>query len=123
MLCPKCKRYMKPIVFEGVEVDRCTHCYGIWFDRNELDELKEIKGAEVIDIAETELGEEKDKQRKVFCPRCRTLMIPESDEQQRHIHYERCPDCKGVFFDSGEFRDLKKLTISEFLRQFLPRRD
>ena len=123
MLCPKCKHYMKPISYQGIEVDRCTHCLGIWFDRFEQEDLKHLSGSEVIDIGDAETGREQNKKTRVFCPKCRTLMMPETDEQQPHIHYERCPQCKGVYFDAGEFRDYKKLTIGEFFRSLFKRAD
>ncbi len=121
MLCPKCKHYMKPIEFKGIEVDRCTRCYGLWFDQYELEDLKKLSGAETIDIGDEDLGREQNKKSKIFCPKCRTLMMPENDEQQMHIHFERCPQCRGVYFDAGEFRDYKKLTITEFFKSIFHR--
>ena len=35
------------------------------------------------------------------------------DKEQIHIHFEQCPKCEGQFFDSGEFRDLKDVTVVE----------
>lgn len=114
---------MKPIRFKDVEVDRCSHCFGIWFDQFEHEDLKQMAGAEVIDIGDPELGVEQNQKTKIFCPTCRTLMMPETDEKQPHIHYERCPDCQGVYFDAGEFRDYKKLTITEFFRSIFHKED
>jgi ribosomal protein L32 len=39
MKCPKCGHGMKEESFEGVSVDRCTHCEGIYFDAGELDQV------------------------------------------------------------------------------------
>lgn len=114
MYCPKCKGYMKAIEYNNVQVDRCTKCYGIWFDRYELHDLKALAGSEVIDMGEPEIGSKQNQTREATCPRCEIAMIHESDKQQPHIHYERCPDCKGIYFDAGEFRDFKELTIGEF---------
>jgi hypothetical protein len=33
------------------------------------------------------------------------------DEFQRHIWFEACPQDEGVFFDAGEFSDLKYETL------------
>ncbi len=121
MLCPKCKSYMKTIEYKGVEIDRCTRCYGLWFDSFELEDIKQLSGSEVIDIGDMELGQEHDQKTKIFCPKCRTLMMPARDEQQAHIRYERCPDCQGVYLDAGEFRDFKQLTIPEFFKSIFKR--
>jgi len=121
MKCPKCKHYMKSIEFEGIQVERCTECYGIWFDRFELQDLKVLSGSEVIDMGDPELGKQQNRNTEVMCPRCEILMTPESDKRQAHIHFERCPECKGVYFDAGEFRDYKQLTLGEFFKSVFNR--
>lgn len=39
MKCPKCGHDMKEQTFEGVAVDRCTFCEGVFFDAGELDRV------------------------------------------------------------------------------------
>ena len=39
MKCPKCGSDMKEEHLEGVEVDRCTVCEGLYFDHGELETL------------------------------------------------------------------------------------
>ena len=39
MRCPKCGHEMVEIDLEGIAVDRCTYCEGIYFDRGELEDL------------------------------------------------------------------------------------
>ena len=39
MKCPKCGHDMKEETLEGVSVDRCTHCEGVYFDAGELDQV------------------------------------------------------------------------------------
>ena len=39
MKCPKCGHDMKEEPLEGVSVDRCTHCEGIFFDAGELEQI------------------------------------------------------------------------------------
>jgi Zn-finger nucleic acid-binding protein len=39
--CPKCDGRLKEISYEGVQIDRCTKCNGIWLDAGELDRLGE----------------------------------------------------------------------------------
>ena len=68
MKCPKCGEDFKAVFYEGVEVDRCSGCHGLWFDMLEKEDLKGIKGAESIDIGEKKVGEERNKNRKIDCP-------------------------------------------------------
>ena len=39
MKCPKCGHDMAELTLEGVRLDQCTYCEGIYFDAGELDEL------------------------------------------------------------------------------------
>ncbi len=39
MHCPKCGMEMVEITFEGIKVDKCSECLGIFFDNGEVDEL------------------------------------------------------------------------------------
>lgn len=123
MKCPKCKEYMQPISYKGIEIERCRNCWGIWFDDFELQDLKDMAGSEVIDIGDTEMGQEHNEQDVIFCPKCvpTVLMVPEHDQRQPHISYERCPECNGVYFDAGEFRDFKEFTPGEFFRSLFKR--
>ena len=46
MKCPKCGHDMKEEDLEGVKVDRCTHCEGLYFDAGELDRVFAKKAEE-----------------------------------------------------------------------------
>jgi hypothetical protein len=39
MCCPKCGMEMVEITFEGIKVDKCSECLGIFFDNGEVDQL------------------------------------------------------------------------------------
>lgn len=41
MHCPKCGMEMVEITFEGIKVDKCSACLGIFFDNGEVDQLIE----------------------------------------------------------------------------------
>ncbi len=116
MNCPKCNAAMENVAFEGVNVDRCTSCKGIFFDANENKALKEKKGAESIDTGDAATGKKMDKITNIKCPRCHASMIRMTDVDQHHIDYEACTVCYGVFLDAGEFKDWKNYTVSDYLK-------
>ena len=39
-----------------------------------------------------------------------------SDDEQRHVWYEECETCHGIFLDAGEFTDLKFKTLMDWVR-------
>jgi Zn-finger nucleic acid-binding protein len=114
--CPKCKNAtMAKVLFQGVEVDRCPKCSGIWFDLLEQEDLRKKKGSESVDVGARKAKLTSQGQ-KLDCPKCHTRMSPTHDARQPHIVFEKCSACYGVFFDAGEFADLKKTTFKEFLK-------
>lgn len=38
--CPKCDGKLNEIELEGVEIDKCNKCGGVWLDAGELESLK-----------------------------------------------------------------------------------
>ena len=54
MNCPTCKVELKMADRQGVEIDYCPQCRGVWLDRGELDKIIErsrmAEGPEDCDI-------------------------------------------------------------------------
>ena len=116
MNCPKCSADMQLVIYEGIGVERCTKCRGLWFDMLEHEHLAAIEGSEAIDLGSDELGERFNNVDDIDCPKCSSPMLKMVDANQPHIWYEGCPDCFGVFFDAGEFRDYREKTVLDFFR-------
>jgi Zn-finger nucleic acid-binding protein len=110
---------MELVTFDGITIDRCTKCRGMWFDANEQKLLKERKGAEVIDIGDPAIGRRMDKINDIKCPRCSITMIRMVHVDQQPTDYEACTNCYGIFLDAGEFRELKDCSMSDYLAGLL----
>jgi PAT family beta-lactamase induction signal transducer AmpG len=117
MRCPKCRADMEQVVYEGVEIDRCNYCKGIWFDVGESEELRNKDAAGTIDTGGARKGRRANKTNRYPCPRCGGGMMRTNDPKQTHIHFEECTSCRGSFFDAGEFTDLAQVTISDFFKR------
>lgn len=48
MLCPSCRVPLAMAERQGVEIDYCPRCRGVWLDRGELDKIVERAAAEII---------------------------------------------------------------------------
>ena len=118
MKCPKCNSAMEVVTFQNIEVNRCSKCNGIWFDEFELQDLRVLKGSEIIDKGDALLGKQYNKVDQISCPKCEGSgkMIRMVDPKQSHIWFECCKVCGGAYFDASEFKDLKQQTISDFFR-------
>jgi uncharacterized protein len=121
MKCPKCKSPMEQVVFDGIEVDRCKGCRGLFFDLMEAERLRAKEGSESIDVGSPDIGREQNQIDRIRCPRDTSPMIRIVDPSQPHIYLETCAVCQGTFFDAGEFKDWKQETFGDFVRRFFAR--
>ena len=108
---------MQSTEFEGIEVDRCNNCMGIWFDAGERDWLLGEDAAKVLDTGDPDVGRRTNQIVRYRCPRCAGGMLRKTDQQHSNIQYEECTSCRGSYFDAGEFSELIKDSRSALLRR------
>ena len=113
--CPKCHHGMEEVTHDGISIDRCTHCDGIWFDTGEELLLKGSDGSQVVDSGSRTEGQKWDSHADINCPHCGKKMEKSADPKQKHIWYEVCAD-HGIFMDAGEFSDYKRETLLDCFR-------
>ena len=113
MKCPKCLGVMQTVEFNAVEVDRCTQCFGLFFDHLERETLRDMKGAELLDVGDEFVGARYNQILDVACPRCENKMQHVLHTDPFEIKFEICSGCKGIYFDAGEFRDYLEDEIYE----------
>ncbi len=105
MKCYKCSSRMTRKALDGVLVDSCPTCEGIWLDGGELEMLK--NGArktteEILLQARSEISREK--RRLVtaheMCPRCQQDKLHEKIVAGTAL--DTCASCGGLYFDWSE---------------------
>lgn len=105
--CPKCKT---PTLAElgaarpggdpkMVPPSRCTSCKGVWLPHEAVSEKLVPPSA---DVAAVHLPSEQDA-RSGACPRCRGLLVRAKVGDENPFHLDRCPACRGIWFDAGEW--------------------
>ncbi len=103
MDCPACKKPLVVVEHEGIEVDWCVACQGIWFDAGEVELLAEKAGREFVMPAPDPAragGALGGSPRR--CPRCPAKMSPQSVPCDPPIQVELCPRGHGIWLDRGE---------------------
>jgi Zn-finger nucleic acid-binding protein len=53
MQCPACHIDLAMTARQGIEIDYCPQCRGVWLDRGELDKIIERSAAEPFDARQT----------------------------------------------------------------------
>ncbi|MBN9413871.1 MAG: zf-TFIIB domain-containing protein [Candidatus Eremiobacteraeota bacterium] len=83
---------------QGLEVDSCPECFGIWFDREELKEfiqrpeLAQRLSEGVAGVSAAPAGER-------LCPTCRVAL---SETNLGEVSVDLCFRCRGIWLDQGE---------------------
>jgi hypothetical protein len=101
MTCPKCQSPMRSYERNGVTVDQCTGCRGVFLDRGELERLVDAEGAYYERAAEPQAREYRDAE-----PR---------REQSREQHRDRDDWRPGYGHSHGHGKRKKKSFLDEFL--------
>ncbi len=93
------------VEYQGVEIDHCMLCGGVWFDNSELEELLAAAKLSVDDLhiktapRETVVAS-KEKPRR--CPLCRRKMKKLQVGGSDPLIVDRCENHRGYWFDGGE---------------------
>jgi Zn-finger nucleic acid-binding protein len=108
MNCPKCQGTLQAMTIEGVDVDFCDTCYGIWFDEGEVAFMMELPA----DIPDPE-AERRVMPTNHLCPRCGNGHRMEEIKFSKvdGLLLDRCPTCKGIWLDPGELRKLEHIAV------------
>ncbi len=134
--CPKCENRIFEVQYFGVTLDKCKTCQGLWFDSNELDQLKSQLDESIrwIDIDLWKYANRANfKPSRFDCPKCQTVMS-ELQFDGSKVTLEFCINCGGAWLDGGELgivlkhlqeklatktiRDLGKATVEQFAQIF-----
>ena len=106
MDCPVCRNAMITFELEGVEIDYCTDCSGIWLDAGELELLlgDSHQAKQLLDSFEAD-RESAEKPRK--CPICRKRMQKIAIGQcKSRFLIDKCRRDHGLWFDKNELHDI-----------------
>jgi len=127
MKCPNCKtKNLKGAEYKSIQLDYCEDCQGIWFDRGELQKVKD-KEDEFLRWIDIDPWEEKakfkiDKSPRI-CPVCEVPLYTVKHDGFP-VEIDLCNVCHGIWLDKGEFdkiieymkEKVEKETLLEYLK-------
>ena len=106
MTCPKCRtETMNVFSIEGVALERCSSCSGIWFDARELSQLLEQDARQVASLRWGRDNQELER-KKGFCPRDGSELLRVYSSINQSVIIDACASCRGIWLDGGEFERL-----------------
>ncbi|MCK6552307.1 protein kinase [Myxococcota bacterium] len=116
--CGKCGGPFHALFLDGMIVDRCTSCRGVWLDPAEVDRILG-RGTEAEPAAAHEKLRRAPLDRLIgSCPTCR-IGLAAFEVPGQPAALEVCPRCYGTWFDRGELKLLRDTQVVEWLRKTL----
>jgi membrane associated rhomboid family serine protease len=106
LVCPKCYSDMGPVLHQGVTVDVCTRCKGLWLDPGELAALR---GADQ-DVPAERIQETHPDPTSYICPRCEGGFETFEYVRGTGLYVDRCKNCHGIWLDAGELQKVRTFT-------------
>lgn len=110
--CPKCRtpRLVEKRLSDRVTlIDVCPVCRGGWFDAREL--------AAVLSVAIDDFRPSADAERTArICPRC-GIPLARIHYPETRVEVDACVDCRGLWLDRGEFREIHRVRARLVKRQ------
>ncbi|RLB58072.1 MAG: hypothetical protein DRI34_05985 [Deltaproteobacteria bacterium] len=110
LICPKCLSDMSEVEHQGVTVDVCQGCRGIWLDAGELAELRGAEEDLPVNPDTIEAGDRYLQATTYICPRCEGSFETFEYAPGSDLYIDRCTNCKGIFLDHGELQKIRALS-------------
>lgn len=117
--CGKCGGPFAALFLDGLIVDRCSQCRGVWLDAGELERLIGTASKKSLENEPSDRMKRAPLDRLVgSCPSCK-IGLHAFEVPNQPASFEVCPLCYGMWFDRGELRLLREPEIVLWLRRRL----
>jgi Zn-finger nucleic acid-binding protein len=106
MKCIKCENVdLEKKNFYGIEVEKCPNCHGIWFDENEIKDIKEIddENKKIDEFVPSKIEDSVNKKENLRCIKCDNILSTINYMGDSGIFIDKCSVCGGIWLDAGEF--------------------
>jgi Zn-finger nucleic acid-binding protein len=121
LCCVKCNSILDKASFQGLEVDLCPKCGGLWLDRGEITRASKLPEAELARLRGLLTGKggppPVPTEHKAPCPACSGSL---AEVVLGTVHVDYCDKCHGIFLDRGELDQAVK-AVQELDRKTTPR--
>jgi Zn-finger nucleic acid-binding protein len=122
--CPLCENeLLRPLRVAHVEVDTCSRCHGLWFDRGELERFSDRPSTRPFLVAAREAPSRCRKRghlvprEQAACATCRSepVSCPACGTRLARVVTSACAldvclGCEGLWLDAGGFEQLEGVT-------------
>lgn len=105
MECPRDNTELQVDRYQGIEIDRCPKCEGLWLDHPELDQLEDV----VFDDDRLKgMMEYSPRPSDITCPKCHGKMTI-FNYRAYNLPVDSCDLGHGFWLDRGEEKQVQEL--------------
>lgn len=107
MVCPKCRQPSLNDLNtgEGVSVDFCSRCKGVWFEKGELARMVELSK----DVPDLDASLKASRPTNLSCPKCKEMLKEFRYSKLKSLLVDYCTKCEGLWLDAGELSTVEGL--------------
>lgn len=117
MKCPRTGSNLKPLSVGGIEVDVSESCGGVFFDNLEINQFEKHRshvGDILVEHLEKFQYQKTLTKERVNCPRCPdVVMMRRFYDATARLEIDECPNCGGIWLDTGELDTIRKTYLSQ----------
>jgi Zn-finger nucleic acid-binding protein len=107
--------HMSQLTYEGVEIDICKSCAGVWLDFGELTTIVETKERtwpesiinKVLSSTGTPGVSFGEQNRNLLCPKCNAVLAPTNYQGNSGVIVNACQNDHGLWLDAGELAKIQ----------------
>jgi len=115
MKCPACQAAMSELVLDGVSIDRCERCGGVWLDDGEAEALVKAAPDPADELKKKKLDLLRQWKVAPIDPRPTDRPCPRCDDPLERVHYKDVPGLEvdkcaancGMHLDEGELEKVR----------------
>jgi Zn-finger nucleic acid-binding protein len=115
--CPSCKKTMEIVNVEGLDIDRCPSCGGLFFDNFEIQKVEKklaIKSHELLENDAKREFRNRPESPKLPCPKCEGIIMLRKSRSTRAVAaIEVCGKCGGIWAEAGVLSEIHAEENSE----------
>ncbi len=118
-VCPRCDKPLSGGVYDGLRLDTCKACGGVWLDAHEFPVLMQRSPTQLKQLEQT-LGQAKvnmdavlETRNVLMCPLCYLPMGERPYTYGSGIRINTCDKCRGVWADAGELSQIAGFIVKD----------
>jgi uncharacterized protein len=104
ILCQRCDTDMQTVFYEGVAIQLCMGCKGMFLTKKKLEIIENSREFDIPNVIPVPRNGPEVRRN---CPNCNIVMKKRKHGSIRITMIDFCEDCNGIWLDKGEIASIQ----------------